>query len=156
MPYIGFAFTCFFNRRKHTMKDTESRARSTAAGKKGEDADGISSPFRRSIHKLTITPYRQVCLVEPHGVIKVALRPSTMSQVLRSHNARHGVVVQLADKHVTVQLRQTIRDRQAHGHTRIAEVDLDRQRHLLKHRLLVPQLPQVASRCLRRQLHQLR
>jgi hypothetical protein len=35
-------------------------------------------------------------------------------------------------------------------------VDLDRQRHLLKHRLLVPQLPQVASRCLRRQLHQLR
>src|SRR5258708_35544068 len=101
MPYIRFALTCFFNHRKHTMKDTESRARSTAAGKKGEDADGmISSPFCRSIHKLTITPYRQVYLVEPHEVIKVVLRLSTMSQVLRSHNARHGEVVQLTDKRV--------------------------------------------------------
>jgi hypothetical protein len=157
MPYIGFALTCFFNLRKHTMKDTECRARSTAAGKKDNDADSMrSSSFRRSIHKLTITPYRQVCLMEPHGVIKVVLRPSTMSRVLRSHNARHGVVVQLADKRVMIQLRQTIHDCQAHGHTRISEVDLDRQRHLLKHHLLVPQLPRVALRCLRRQLHQLR
>jgi hypothetical protein len=157
MLYIGFALTQFCNRRKHTMKDTESRARSTAAGKKGDDSDGIiSSPIHQSIHKLTFTPYQQVCLVEPHGVIKIVLRLLTMSRVLRLHNAKHGVVAQLADQRVTVQLRQAIHDRQAHGHTRIAEVDLGRQRHLPKHRLLAHQPPQVAPRCLRRQPHQLR
>jgi len=87
------------------MKDTESRARGTAAGKKGDDSDGmVALLFHRSIHKFTVTPYRQVCLVEPHGVIKVVMRPSTMSPVFRSHNAKHGVVVQLADHHVAVQL----------------------------------------------------